>query len=131
MEIKQRKLEELKGKNAFKIPEGYMEGLTERIMTLIPENSYREAKVVSLFGNIRPWLYLAAVFAGIIITFRVFISPGLIEKEPTVEASSNLQAFISSELLSNISDDDLEYLEYIENQFLDHEFAEELDYLDY
>ena len=124
------KLDELKGKNPFKVPDGYMEGLKEQIMAGIPEITHA-SKVVSLRDRIRPWLYLAAAFAGLLIVFKVFINPVSRDTDQSGSASSSLQAFVSDDFLSFISEDDLEYLEYIESQCIDREFAEEIDNMDY
>ena len=130
MEAKHSILDELKGKNPFKLPDRYMEGLTAQIMASIPEETYT-AKVVSLRDRIRPWLYLAGVLAGLLIFARVFISPVLREANQSNEASSYLQALVSGEIALTISEDDLDYLEYIENQYLDRDFAEEIDYMEH
>ena len=48
--------------NPFRVPEGYMEGLTARIMKQIPkEEPQIEYPDVSLMDKIRPILYLAAI----------------------------------------------------------------------
>jgi len=131
METKLNKLDELKGKNPFKVPIGYKEGLTEQIMAGIPEGSFIEHKVVSMRDRIRPWLYLAAVFAGLLIFFRVFVTPVSQDTDQADNASFDLQAFVSGDFFQDITDDDLDYLEFIENQYLDREFAEEIDNMDY
>lgn len=127
MEIKQNKLDELKGKNPFKLPEGYFEGLTEHIMAQIPETSHKETNVVSLFDRVRPWLYLAGVFAGLLILFRVFINPVVQQAENRDDTALYVQALVSGELLQVVSEEDMEYLEFIENQYLDSLYAEEID----
>ena len=129
METEHNILDELKGKNPFKLPERYMEGLTAQIMASIPEETYSTAKVVSLRDRVRPWLYLAGVFAGLLILFRVFLSPVLRETDQSNEASSYLQALVAGEIALTISEEDLEYLEYIEDQYLDRDFVEEIDYI--
>jgi len=131
MEVTLNKLNELKGKNPYKLPEGYMEGLTEQIMSRIPEITYAETKVVSLRDRMHLWLYAVAVFAGLLIFLRVFLNPVPQNNDQQNETSSYLQAFVFGDLLKIISDDDLEYLEYIENQLLDREFAEEIDNMVY
>ena len=131
METNPNKLDDLKGKNPFKVPKGYMEGLTEQIMAGIPEATHIETKVVSMHDRIRPWLYLAATFAGLLIFFKVFINPGSRDTEQSDNASSYLQAFVLDDFLPDMTDDDLDYLEFLENQYFDREFAEEIDNMDY
>ena len=130
METKLNKLDELKGKNPFVVPQGYMEGLTEQIMAGIPEVTH-VTKIVTMRDRIRPWLYIAAAIAGLLIFLKVFINPVSGDTNQSNNASSDLQALVSGDILQNISDDDWEYLEFIENQYLDREFAEAFDYLAY
>jgi len=128
--MKQNKLDELKGKNPFKLPEGYMEGLTEQIMARIPETSRQEPKVVSLLDRIRPWMYMAGVFAGLLVFFRLFISPVPQETNDQQNNELYVQAIISGEIVQVVSEEDMEYLEFMENQYLDRLFAEEIDGFD-
>lgn len=65
MKKEENNLDRLKGTNPFTVPEGYMEGLTERIMSQLPEKPEERAKRISLMDRVRPWLYMAAVFAGL------------------------------------------------------------------
>ena len=68
--IKENRLDRLKGKQPFRVPDGYMEGLTNRIMEGLPESPIVEAESISFVERIRPWLYLAAVFAGMGLFFK-------------------------------------------------------------
>jgi len=130
MKAKLNELDDLKGKNPFKVPDGYIEEIGKQIMVAIPEESFKATKVISLRDRVRPWMYLAAAFAGLLIILQIFIKPVSRDIDQPDNASV-LQAFVSDELLQIISDDDLEYLEFIENQYLDREFAEAFDNLAY
>lgn len=71
MKMQQFKIEEEKKKNPFRVPEGYMEGLTDQIMARLPERpQQKETKVVSMADKMRPWLYLAASFIGLLLIFK-------------------------------------------------------------
>jgi len=126
MEMKQNILDELKGKNPFKVPDGYFEGLTEQIMAQIPEVSLKETKVISLLDRVRPWLYLAGAVAGLLLIFRVFFSP-VWQKTDDQHTELYVQAFVSGEMMQVISEEDMDYLEFVANQNLDRLFAEEMD----
>ena len=126
MEMKQNILDELKGKNPFKVPDGYFEGLTEQIMAQIPEVSLKETKVISLLDRVRPWLYLAGAVAGLLLIFRVFFSP-VWQKTDDQHSELYMQAFVSGEMVQVISEEDMDYLEFVANQNLDRLFAEEMD----
>ena len=60
-------------KTPFEVPEGYMDSFTERMMASLPE--YPEVPKVpelSLWHKIRPYVYMAAMFAGIWCMMRMF-----------------------------------------------------------
>jgi hypothetical protein len=131
METKQNKLDELKGKNPFKLPEGYLEGLTEQIMSRLPDQIPETPKVISLYDRIRPLLYLAGVFVGLLLLFRVFIQPDSLEKETFGNDPLYVQATVSGEMLHAVTEEDQEYLDYLnslENEYYNNAFAEEMDY---
>lgn len=54
MKKEENNLDRLKGTNPFTVPEGYMEGLTERIMSQLPEKQEERAKRISLMDRVRP-----------------------------------------------------------------------------
>jgi len=127
MEAEESKLEKLKGQNPFRVPEGYMEGLTSRIMSRIPDDvaPQREVKVISLRERIRPLLYLAAVFIGLIFLFSLFINPGTSTDVPLHSESVQAPA-TEVELL----DEDEEYLEYLQQEYNRNFLTVSLDYID-
>ncbi|MDR2233825.1 MAG: hypothetical protein LBE56_12005 [Tannerella sp.] len=127
MEVKQNQLDDLKGKNPFKAPNGYFEGLTAQIMSQIPDDTTQNTKVISMNDKMRPWLFIAAACAGLLLVFRLLISPAQNDSIKPDDASMQFQALVSGELLQDISEDDLDYLEYLENQSLDRELVEEID----
>lgn len=130
MEKESGNLERLKGKNPFVVPEGYMEGLTDQIMGKISEKAHEEEKkTVSLMDRIRPWLYMAAVFAGLGLFFKAIV--GFIPDEGRGRVDSLLvNTAVPQDALDLIQDEmddeDEEYLEYIEAQYADYLIAEEM-----
>ena len=110
MKTEQNNLDRLKGKNPFTVPEGYMEGLTANIMSQLPkrEPEEEEVKKVSLMDRVRPWLYMAAVFAGLGLFFKVLVGPEdktaktdslLVKTEVSPNTVSALQAAEDEEYL--------------------------------
>ena len=63
MKKEENNLDRLKGTNPFTVPEGYMEGLTERIMSQLPEKQEERAKRISLLDRVRgcTWLRYSLV----------------------------------------------------------------------
>lgn len=118
-------LKEIKKENPFRVPDGYMEGLTSQIMSQLPEKSIKEAKQVSLLERVRPWLYMAGMFAGLGLFFNVIVGTGKSEKEYSTDPLL-VKNEISAEILEALrSMENEEYLEYIEAQYTDYLLAEE------
>ena len=87
------KLNELKDRQPFLVPESYFEGFTDDFMSRLPKRVH-EAKVISLYDRVKPWLYLAAMFAGIIVLFNIYNkSAEVINKdEHTIYTSISISA---------------------------------------
>lgn len=124
MKKKETNLEQFKGENPFRVPEGYFENLTTQIMSNLPEQSTQNepAKVVSMMDRVRPWLYMAAVFVGLLLFFRALIGiSGSSEDTQTQEP-----LLVHTDVSTDFYDEDEEYLEYLENQYASYILAEEM-----
>ena len=94
-------------------------------MSQLPEREpEEEVKKVSLMDRVRPWLYMAAVFAGLGLFFKVLVGPEdkaaktdplLVKTEVSPASVSALQAA-----------EDEEYLEYLEEQYAGYILVEEI-----
>jgi hypothetical protein len=133
METKRNKLDELKGQNPFKLPEGYLEGLNEQIMNRLPDKIPEAAPKVSLYDRIRPLLYMAGVFAGLLLLFRVFTLPDLPRKASFAnEALPVQQATVAEETwyAASITDEDqefMDYLAYLEDEYYNSTYVEKME----
>ena len=117
---KHNELGSLKDKNPFKIPEGYMEGLTDRIMSQLPEKTAQEeVRRLSLVTIVRPWLYIAALFAGVIFCYNVFIGTEKKDLPQTSNSYLTMTEVFDDVFTMQISMDD-EYLEYLEERYTDY-----------
>ena len=130
MDKKTYNLDNLRGKQPFSVPKGYMDGLTDRIMNQIPEKrpQAEEPLVISWADRVRPWLYLAAVFAGLGIFFKtiVGIMPQTENKEDSLLVQSE-RPLVSPDEIEAEQEEDLEYLEYIEMKYSADLLANELN----
>ena len=122
MKKEENNLDRLKGTNPFTVPEGYMEGLTERIMSQLPEKQEERAKRISLMDRVRPWLYMAAVFAGLGLFFKAIV--GINGSDGSTASDSLL---VRTEVPIEAEEDE-EYLEYLEAQYANYLLDEELSY---
>lgn len=124
MEKEQNNLDRFKGKNPFTVPDGYMEDLTANIMSQLPEKPQVEAKKISMMDRMRPWLYMAAVFAGLGLFFKAIVG---IDGEQSKTDTLLVQSNDASTTISAIQEaENEEYLEYLEAQYTDYLLAEEL-----
>lgn len=130
MDKKTYNLDNLRGKQPFSVPKGYMDGLTDRIMNQIPEKrpQAEEPLVISWADRVRPWLYLAAVFAGLGIFFKTIVGvmPQTENKEDSLLVQSE-RPLVSPDEIQDEQEEDLEYLEYIEMKYSDDLLANELN----
>ena len=129
MNKKENTLDRLKGKQPFRVPDGYMEGLTSRIMESLPEPPVMEAESVSLVERIRPWLYLAAVFAGMGLFFKAIIGVDS-AREDTLSDTLLVRSEVPSASLeaieSEAAQEEADYLEYIEERYANYLLRESL-----
>lgn len=121
-------LDKFKGDNPFKTPQGYMDGLNDLIMSQIPVKESKKAIQITFAQRVRPWLYLAAVFAGLGLFFKAVIGPDFIGKQNTSD-SLYVQSSVSEGTMSALSSaEDKEYQEYIENKYANYVLEGELGY---
>lgn len=63
-----------KQKDPFTVPENYFKDFNANIMDLLPtkEEKIPSAKIVPMWKKVIPWATIAAVFAGVVVTFGLF-----------------------------------------------------------
>ena len=130
MDKKTYNLDNLRGKQPSSVPKAYMDGLTDRIMNQIPEKrpQAEEPLVISWADRVRPWLYLAAVFAGLGIFFKTIVGvmPQTENKGDSLLVQSE-RPLVSPDEIEAEQEEDLEYLEYIEMKYSADLLANELN----
>ncbi len=72
MDTKKSKLNEVGKTNPFKVPEGYFERFSEDLISQLPERTVEEPKELTLWEKLKPWTYMAAMFLGIMLIFKIF-----------------------------------------------------------
>ena len=110
MDTNQNKLNQFKDKQPFKLPSNYMEGLTEQIMSSLPEAPLQIEQPVTLITKLRPYFYMAAMFASMVFVLRLLIGDAAVDTQQTLDKTTMFTA--KSE---DIADE--EFLEYIEEQY--------------
>jgi hypothetical protein len=72
MNKKYQKTNEIGNQNPFRVPEGYFDELASRIQTHLTEVEVAQLPAVTLWGRIKPWVYMVAMFVGIALMFDLF-----------------------------------------------------------
>lgn len=132
METKINKLEDLdKTKNPFKVPENYFENFNQEIMNLLPEKEIQKPQTVSLWDKVKPWIYMAAMFAG--LYFMVNFLTKNNQKEQIV-SQSNQQNLIENltdnidQYWSTVQITEEEFYQYLESQLVDEGYYHDFMY---
>jgi len=73
MDRKKILLEDISKANPFKTPEGYFENFANGIMSQLPDVVLKNPTTVNLWQRVRPWVYMAAMFAGTALLIRLFV----------------------------------------------------------
>ena len=118
MDTKQKKLNDIDKSNPFKTPDGYFEQLTSNIMDQLPETVPAPVVRVTLMDRVKPWLYMAAVFAGLGLFFKTLVGSDFtaLQSEPQSMESSIVKL-----------DEEEVYWDYLESMYADDMLLEELE----
>ena len=95
-------LEEIGNRMPFNIPENYFEDFALQI-----ESQTATARV-SVFKIIKPWLYMAAMFAGVFVVGNIFYS---VHQKNIAKNAENYELYMVSQV-----DESLVYDNYIDVQ---------------
>lgn len=90
--------------NPFTVPEGYFEAFTRQLMEKLPEHEDTSLTLhVTVWQRVRPWLYMAAMFGGIMLGMRYMLSLG----DPSPDAVHSMAT------VAIPAEDDSYYEEYL------------------
>ena len=96
MNYEEKEIQERFGKgNPFRVPEGYFDQLTDRVMAQLPERE-QQAEQISLSDRhpksrlvaLRPWLYAAACTVAVVVMGLTFYSHDVAEEQPLASTST-------------------------------------------
>ena len=67
--------------NPFKVPEGYFENIVPEIMKRLPEAEAQESVEITMWERVKPWVYMVAMFCGLMFGLRVMMMDKPVNKE--------------------------------------------------
>lgn len=104
-------LSKIGGDAGFRTPSGYFDNLAERIDASLPEKQILPAKRPTRWQRVRPFVYLAAMFAGIWCMMQIFTGLGVKEQNGLnqeivagFQVDSNIDDFL---MLGSVSEYDI------------------------
>jgi hypothetical protein len=101
--------------NPFRVPDGYFESLNSRIQERLNEVEVETLPVVSLWVRLKPWVYMAAMFAGIFLMFKIF--NGDFQHPGSYADSGSVAQCEQPKFFENENTEDV--LDYLENRAIE------------
>ena len=78
-------------KNPFTVPENYFEDFTQELMDKLPaKEAILPIEKPTLWQQVKPWLYMAAMFCGIMLSVRIFVGAPQKEEFPISQAEAEM-----------------------------------------
>ena len=102
--------------NPFRVPDQYFEDFTRKLMEQLPEKEPMPyMSEPTLWQKVKPWIYMAAMFCGIMLSVRVFV--GAPQKDPLPGIHANEMEDIDEEdweiIIDNVMMDDYTMYQYL------------------
>lgn len=119
METKKQTLADINKKVPFKVPENYFPQFNESIMAMLPEKVVEPVKPISLWDKSKTWVYMAAMFLGLIFTMKVLVTTTDTSNKVNNTASTSLS---QEDNWNDVKISEEEFFDYIETQFVDENY---------
>lgn len=76
-------------KNPFSVPDNYFEDFTRELMTKLPEKEPMPSMPEpTVWQRVKPWIYMAAMFCGIMLSVRIFVGEPKKEEFPITQTEA-------------------------------------------
>lgn len=102
--------------NPFRVPDHYFEDFTQELMNKLPEKEPMLAMPEpTLWQRVKPWIYMTAMFVGIMLSVKVFVGNPQKEEFPAISQSDveNLPAEDLEIMIGRIMMDDYTLYQYL------------------
>lgn len=72
-------------KNPFRVPDHYFEDFTQELMNKLPEKEPMPSmSEITLWQRVKPWIYMTAMFCGIMLSVKIFVGNPTKNEFPTI-----------------------------------------------
>lgn len=109
--------------NPFTVPENYFDKFKNELMEKLPEKApILPVKEISLWDRVKPWVYMAAMFCGLMLSVRILVgepqtsfNSAQAEESEEIQQDKRLELIIDQammddyELYTYLSEDDIIY----------------------
>lgn len=96
-------LQQVAGKSGYKVPEGYFEQFTARMVEQLPERELPKPEIITPWQKFRPYIYMAAMFAGIWLMVQVFVAP-VVEADKAMTAANEHEEDLEEYMLYSMDE---------------------------
>ena len=87
--------------NPFRVPDQYFEDFTQELMNKLPEKEpMTSMPEITLWQRVKPWIYMTAMFCGIMLSVKIFVGNPSKDEFPTISQTE----------VENLPDEDLEIM---------------------
>lgn len=106
------KLSRLPKSDGMTVPEAYFERFAAKTIASLPEKEIEAASERTFWHRVRPYVYLAAMFAGIWLMLKIFTltsstTPMSLDTDPVVAEALSNDDFVNEYVISDINQWDL------------------------
>mgnify|MGYP003444908014 CR=1 FL=1 len=105
-------------KNPFNVPDGYFDNFTKELMNQLPEKEIvMVSSEITLWQRVKPWVYMTAMFCGIMLSVRVFVGEPQKDEFPAISQieAENLTDEDWEIMIDHIMMDDYSLYQYLTN----------------
>ena len=99
----------------FRVPEHYFEDFTQELMSKLPEkDTLPSMPEITLWQRVKPWIYMTAMFCGIMLSVRIFVGEPKEEFPPIGQV--NVESLADEEweiMMDGIMMDDYTLYQYL------------------
>lgn len=101
--------------NPFRVPDHYFEHFTQELMNKLPEKeSIPTMPEITLWQRVKPWIYMTAMFCGIMLSVRIFVGEPKKEEFPPIQIEAeNLPDEDWEIMIEHIMMDDYTLYQYL------------------
>ena len=78
-------------KNPFQVPDHYFETVVQEVMVQLPEKAPAQPlPELTAWQRVKPWVYMAAMFCGIMLSVRIFVGEPKKDEFPISQAEAEI-----------------------------------------